>query len=479
MSRRSRGLRTESPDPLPRLEKAPCHPLRLSGCLALLGSAWISAGSSAAPPATQPTVFMAASGSDSGRCSRARPCRTFDRAYQVAAPGATIQVGAGPTRGRRSILDPHKRSAGRRRLSAGARSQSRRQGGARRARSPPGVAWHDDRAGQLPALRRRRHAPQHRQARHVMKAPPTSRSSAARSAAAICDYHPQMQNERQPTSPPPTSSSTASLPRLAVGDVGQHTECLQILRRRRDHDPQLDLPPVRHRQPAPGPPPRSHISWLRHRPCHRNVLLENNFIYASGNSFTIQASDFDNLDLSTTRSPARSSSSTAKAAAPAWTSSATTWATRRRLHRRKQRRPDQLALQRHQRRHLRPHRQERRQRLHRPQQQPPPRTRLRCRQRAAILSDPRHRHRRSTPPDRQPPRRRRRRSCGSTDPRCVVPSSARARTGAQASPGSARPAAEPDTRRDRRRATVRRASTPAVCSLLRVLRTMPRHRQRQ
>src|SRR4029079_12286829 len=29
----------------------------------------------------------------------------------------------------------------------------------------------------------------------------------------------------------------------------------------------------------------------------RNVLIENNFIYASGNSFTIQANDFDNFDL--------------------------------------------------------------------------------------------------------------------------------------------------------------------------------------
>ena len=40
-----------------------------------------------------------------------------------------------------------------------------------------------------------------------------------------------------------------------------------------------------------------HISWYAFGPITRDVTLENNFIYASGNSFTIQANDFDNLDL--------------------------------------------------------------------------------------------------------------------------------------------------------------------------------------
>ena len=40
-------------------------------------------------------VFVSVSGSDSNACSQARPCASFGRAYQVAAAGDVISVGAG------------------------------------------------------------------------------------------------------------------------------------------------------------------------------------------------------------------------------------------------------------------------------------------------------------------------------------------------------------------------------------------------
>jgi chitodextrinase len=41
------------------------------------------------------SVFMATSGSDSGPCTQGQPCQTLQRAYEAAAPGATVQIAAG------------------------------------------------------------------------------------------------------------------------------------------------------------------------------------------------------------------------------------------------------------------------------------------------------------------------------------------------------------------------------------------------
>jgi hypothetical protein len=54
-------------------------------------------------PATPPTppstgaadLFLATSGSDSAACSASTPCKTLNRAYQVAAPGDVVQLAAG------------------------------------------------------------------------------------------------------------------------------------------------------------------------------------------------------------------------------------------------------------------------------------------------------------------------------------------------------------------------------------------------
>lgn len=47
------------------------------------------------PTGNGPTRFVAPSGSDRGSCRRASPCKTFDRAYQVAKPGETVSVAGG------------------------------------------------------------------------------------------------------------------------------------------------------------------------------------------------------------------------------------------------------------------------------------------------------------------------------------------------------------------------------------------------
>ena len=58
--------------------------------------------------------FVNASGSDRGSCRRSAPCKTFDRAYQVASPGETISVAGGvysstwPAAGAHAIMKPGK-----------------------------------------------------------------------------------------------------------------------------------------------------------------------------------------------------------------------------------------------------------------------------------------------------------------------------------------------------------------------------------
>ena len=58
--------------------------------------------------------FVNASGSDRGSCTQPEPCKTLDRAYQVASPGETISVAGGvysstwPTAGAHAIMKPGK-----------------------------------------------------------------------------------------------------------------------------------------------------------------------------------------------------------------------------------------------------------------------------------------------------------------------------------------------------------------------------------
>ncbi len=47
------------------------------------------------PPAGSADLFLSASGADSAACAASAPCRSLDRAYQVASPGDVVQLAAG------------------------------------------------------------------------------------------------------------------------------------------------------------------------------------------------------------------------------------------------------------------------------------------------------------------------------------------------------------------------------------------------
>jgi hypothetical protein len=63
-----------------------------------------------APPPTPPpvpdkpaSVFLSTSGSDSAACTPSAPCRTFERAYEVAEPGEQVELAAGFYTGQQEI----------------------------------------------------------------------------------------------------------------------------------------------------------------------------------------------------------------------------------------------------------------------------------------------------------------------------------------------------------------------------------------
>lgn len=63
------------------------------------------------PPSAPATRFVKADGSDSGDCTAAAPCRSFNRAYEVADPGEIVDVAGGTYPAQRIEYDSSKTSA--------------------------------------------------------------------------------------------------------------------------------------------------------------------------------------------------------------------------------------------------------------------------------------------------------------------------------------------------------------------------------
>ncbi len=63
------------------------------------------------PPLPPASVFLSPLGSDANPCTQAQPCRSFNRAYRVAASGAAVEVAAGSYGGETLNPDASKSSA--------------------------------------------------------------------------------------------------------------------------------------------------------------------------------------------------------------------------------------------------------------------------------------------------------------------------------------------------------------------------------
>jgi hypothetical protein len=75
---------------------------------AATASVFATRGSDRDSVAGATTLYVSASGADSRQCTQSAPCKTFDRAYRVAAPGDTVLVQSGSYPDQRIDNDPAK-----------------------------------------------------------------------------------------------------------------------------------------------------------------------------------------------------------------------------------------------------------------------------------------------------------------------------------------------------------------------------------
>ena len=75
---------------------------------ALLGAAQLHGSTGASDAQTQGTLFVSPTGSDSGRCTSSAPCKSFNRAYHVAAAGSVVEVAGGTYPNQVLTEDPSK-----------------------------------------------------------------------------------------------------------------------------------------------------------------------------------------------------------------------------------------------------------------------------------------------------------------------------------------------------------------------------------
>jgi hypothetical protein len=97
----------------------------LIAALALCVACTVTGKPAAALRAAAPTLYVSPIGSDSGRCTQASPCASFDRAYRVASLGTTVQVLPGDYAAQRINSDSTKTGTGRVIFAAAASGQVR------------------------------------------------------------------------------------------------------------------------------------------------------------------------------------------------------------------------------------------------------------------------------------------------------------------------------------------------------------------
>lgn len=253
-----------------------------------------------ASPAEQArsALFISPSGSDGGPCSRAEPCASFDRAYALARPGTVVEVRSGQY-GPQTIEARGNR--------AGPRVVFRPAPGAK-------VTLRGELKIRASYLEVRRMTVKEveipREAHHVvlrqirnrgiwMQGPSDISVIGGEVSCGVCAYHPHIQDGGPPDFRPPRRIlfDGVRFHDWHSASPDQHTECLQILAG--------DGITIRNSvfrncgtaNGGRGATASLHVSWLGRGPKTRNIRIENNFFFRSGNTYAIQAGDYTGLRL--------------------------------------------------------------------------------------------------------------------------------------------------------------------------------------
>jgi hypothetical protein len=269
--------------------------------LFLVAFALVPSGSAAPDQAgatTRPSLYVSPTGSDSGGCTRAAPCASFDRAYTIARPGTIVHV-AGGRYGAMAI-----------------RSRPGRRGPKvvfqPAGRAPVTVTGElKVQASHLEIRRMTLHDLEvPREASHVvfrgirnlgfwLQGPSNISFIGGEVTCGKCRYHPFLVDGGPPDHRPPRNIlfDGVFFHDWHAAESGQHTECLQILAGDGITIRNSVFKNCATADGGRGATANLHISWIGRGPKTRDILIENNFFYPSGNHYAINSGDWINLDF--------------------------------------------------------------------------------------------------------------------------------------------------------------------------------------
>jgi hypothetical protein len=253
-----------------------------------------AASKSAAPP--RQLLYLSPAGSDAGRCGRSAPCASFDRAYALARPGAIVNVDGGTYR--EQIIS------------------------ARTGRSQPNVIFRPTGSQKVLVAALKVFASHlevrsmalndlelPRDAHHLVFRNVRNRGVFTQGASnitfiggevtcTVCDYHSHLDDGGAPDYRPPRDIVFDGVYFHDWRSIaGEHVECLQILAGDRITIRNSVFRNCGTADNGRGATANLHIAWLGNGPMTRNILIENNFFYPSGNAYAIQMDDYANIDL--------------------------------------------------------------------------------------------------------------------------------------------------------------------------------------
>jgi chitodextrinase len=257
----------------------------------------ITAATTACSPGGSANVYLSVGGSDSNACTQAAPCKSFDRGYRVAAAGAVVEVAAGSYPAQTIATDGSKTSAN--------DVVFRPASGASVVLADLTVlADHLE----IRDLRVNNSASTKTSADDVtlrnidmlgffIEGSSNVSVLGGRVHCGVCGYHSQISAESGVNVAPTNLLIDGVLFedwQAATSD--QHTECLQI-----GGGNGIVIRNSTFRECATQTPANAtsniHVSWYGFGPKTSNVTIENNFIYQSGNAFSIQAGDYSGLRI--------------------------------------------------------------------------------------------------------------------------------------------------------------------------------------
>jgi hypothetical protein len=241
---------------------------------------------------------MSPSGSDANPCTQAQPCRTFGRAYRVATPGTVVELAAGSYAGETVNPDATKTSSTDVLFRPASGAQVAFTGSLHVHASH--FEFRDLTVNQVEFYREADDITfRNVVTRGVWMWGPSNISFlGGEITCGFCAYHPILSNGGSDSAPPRNIlfDGVDFHDWHSVG--GEHTECLQI-----GGGDGLTIRNSIFRNCGTGngglgATGSIFIGFFGFGgPVTKNVLLENNFIYRSGNPYTVQMSDLQNLDL--------------------------------------------------------------------------------------------------------------------------------------------------------------------------------------